>query len=514
VKRWVLIAFVALLVLLVIVAAVASRSETLRQLVVATLSDRLESQVELESFSVGAFPGVTIRGRKLVLRHRGRTDVPPLVQIESFTVECSILDLLRRPRRFKRVTLEGLVVNIPPGGLRGGLTPAKTSAPEDTSFLAAPIVVDTLLANGAVLRLIPRRDGKPPREFVVHALEMHSLGIASQMPFTAQLTNPVPTGLIQTSGTFGPWQKSDPGSTPLAGQFTFEKANLDTIDGIGGILSSSGQFTGRLERIEVSGETHTPDFHLDISAQPVSLDTKFDAVVDGTDGDTYLNAVDGTFLRTSLSAKGAVVGRRGLNGRTINLHVRITEGRIEDLLRLSVQSSTPLMIGRVALHTDFTLPPGHGDVIERLRLTGEFDVDAARFTDRGVQDKLSGMSARARGLDPDEKADNVVSDLNGRFRLASGVLHFADLAFGIPGATVQLQGSYGLRTEALAFEGELRMQATISQAAGGGVRSVFLKLVDPLFKRKGAGAVVPLRIGGTRAHPKYGVDIGRALKRK
>ena len=172
------------------------------------------------------------------------------------------------------------------------------------------------------------------------------------------------------------------------------------------------------------------------------------------------------------------------------------------------------MMGRVALHTDFTLPPGNGDVIERLRLTGEFDVGAARFTDRGVQDKLTGMSARARGLDPDEKADNVVSDLNGKFRLASGVLHFTDLAFGIPGATVQLQGSYGLRTEALAFDGELRMQATISQAAGGGLKSVFLKLVDPLFKRKGAGAVVPLRISGTRAQPKFGVDIGRVLKRK
>ena len=133
-KRWVLIAFVALVVLFVIVAAVASRSETLRQLVVATLSDRLESQVELESFSVDAFPSVTIRGQKLILRHRGRHDVPPLVQIEAFTVECGFLDLLRRPRRFKRVTLEGLVINIPPGGLRGGLTPDKTPAPEDTSF--------------------------------------------------------------------------------------------------------------------------------------------------------------------------------------------------------------------------------------------------------------------------------------------------------------------------------------------------------------------------------------------
>jgi hypothetical protein len=38
------------------------------------------------------------------------------------------------------------------------------------------------------------------------------------------------------------------------------------------------------------------------------------------------------------------------------------------------------------------------------------------------------------------------------------------------------------------------MQATISEAAGGGLKSVFLKIVDPLFRKKGAGAVLPIRV--------------------
>ena len=124
------------------------------------------------------------------------------------------------------------------------------------------------------------------------------------------------------------------------------------------------------------------------------------------------------------------------------------------------------------------------------------------------------MSLRARGRDPDEKAENVVSDLSGTFRLRDSVLSFSNLSFAMPGATVQLQGSYGLKSEALSFEGTLRMQATLSQAAGGGLKSVFLKLVDPVFRKKNAGAVVPIRVGGTRQQPTFGLDVGRVFKRK
>ena len=78
-------------------------------------------------------------------------------------------------------------------------------------------------------------------------------------------------------------------------------------------------------------------------------------------------------------------------------------GRIEDLLRLAVKGDKPLMVGRVGLHTGFKLPPGERDVMEKLMLDGAFDVASAQFTNPGVQEKLSGMSQRARGLDPAEK---------------------------------------------------------------------------------------------------------------
>jgi hypothetical protein len=261
------------------------------------------------------------------------------------------------------------------------------------------------------------------------------------------------------------------------------------------------------------GETRTPDFSLDISAGPVPLDTRFQAVVDGTDGDTYLNDVYATFLKTSLNAKGAVTGTPGVKGRTVKLHVKIDTGRIEDLMRLSVKSPEPPMVGDVALHADFTLPPGDKDVVDRLILAGEFDVEG-RFTDRGVQSKLTGMSRRASGDDGDQVGHNVMSDLSGHFRLRHGQMSLSNLQFTIPGATVRLNGTYGLKSEQLAFDGTLEMKATISQAAGGGMKSIFLKIVDPLFRKGKVGTVLPITVRGTRSDPKFGVDVGKVLRRK
>jgi hypothetical protein len=538
---WVAAAVVGTLVVLTIVAAAGSRTEPLRKLVIATLEERLDSHVELKAFSVDLFPAVTVQGTGLTIRLRTVTEpsVPPLIQIESFTVHCGIIDLLRRPRHFKHVTLAGLVVNIPPGGLKkngnpiaqagsrssssGGHSPAPAAAPDQSASGSgrteptpreSPIIVDELLADGALLRIIPRREGKAPKEFAIHGLTMRSLGIVEKMPFTATLTNPLPKGQIETSGTFGPWQKDDPGATPLEGIYSFQKADLGTIKGIGGTLSSKGAFGGELERITVKGETHVPDFHLTISNQPVALSASFETVVDGTDGDTYLNEVNAQFGQTSLSAKGAVTGTKGVKGRNVKLIVHIREGRIEDLLRLAAKGDKPLLVGRVRLQTDFELPPGDRDVIEKLQLAGTFDVDDAKFSDAGIQKKLSGMSHRARGRNPDEKAENVVSDLSGRFRLKDGSLLFSDLSFGLPGALVRLHGTYGLRSEAIALEGTLRMDATISEAAGrGGIKGFLLKAIDPIFRKKGAGAVVPLRIGGTRDKPQVGLDVGKVFKK-
>jgi hypothetical protein len=57
------------------------------------------------------------------------------------------------------------------------------------------------------------------------------------------------------------------------------------------------------------------------------------------------------------------------------------------------------------------------------------------------------------------------------------------------------------------------MEATISEAAGsGGIKGFLLKAIDPIFRKKGAGALVPIKVRGTRDKPEFGLDVGRVFR--
>jgi len=46
------------------------------------------------------------------------------------------------------------------------------------------------------------------------------------------------------------------------------------------------------------------------------------------------------------------------------------------------------------------------------------------------------------------------------------------------------------------------------------VKSLFLKMIDPLFKSKDAGTVLPIKITGTREKPLFKLDMGRVFAKK
>src|SRR5207247_838328 len=182
--------------------------------------------------------------------------------------------------------------------------------------------------------------------------------------------------------------RDDPGETALDGRFIFRHADLGVFKGISGILSARGTFGGSLGRIDIHGETDTPDFTVEVGGHPVPLHATYHAVVDGTNGDTILDPVDASLLKTSIVARGGVVDTPGKHGRTVSLDVQIDQGRIEDVLRLAVKSPTPPMTGALKLKTKFVLPPGHEDVVKKLRLDGQFAIAGARFTSFDVQSKI------------------------------------------------------------------------------------------------------------------------------
>jgi hypothetical protein len=293
----------------------------------------------------------------------------------------------------------------------------------------------------------------------------------------------------------------------VVGKYAFLNADLNTIDGLSGILSSQGAFEGPLNRIRVQGTTDTPEFQVDAGGQPVPLKTRFDAVVDGSDGDTILDNVDATFLNTSMTAKGKVIGIEGVPGRRVELSVQVPRGRVEDLLRLALDSPKPPLRGAVQFAASIVIPPQKAKVLDKLSLRGTFGLTRATFTDPTVQEKIAGLSRHGQGKKDDDEMGNVMSNLRGKFAIENGKARFSDLEFGVPGALVQLAGAYGMRSGALDFHGHLTMDATISQAAGGGVKGFFLKAVDPFFRKNGKGAVLPIKIIGTRAAPEFKLDL-------
>ena len=105
----------------------------------------------------------------------------------------------------------------------------------------------------------------------------------------------------------------------------------------------------------------------------------------------------------------------------------------------------------------------------------------------------------------------VTSDFAGRFRLDNGRLGLSTLTFDIPGAVVSLNGNYSLRRQTLDFVGDLHMDAKLSQTTTG-VKSLFLRIADPIFRRNGK-TVVPLKIAGTRNNPQFGLDMKRVFNR-
>src|SRR4029453_19283065 len=116
IARWITIAGGGVLGTLATIAAAGSRSSTLRRLVIETLSERLDSDVHLDSFSVDFFPTVAVRGEGLVVQLRGHADMPPLLKIKGFVMKGGLFGLLSRPRNLGVITAGGLEINIPPGG--------------------------------------------------------------------------------------------------------------------------------------------------------------------------------------------------------------------------------------------------------------------------------------------------------------------------------------------------------------------------------------------------------------
>jgi hypothetical protein len=510
-KKWLLAAAIVIpLLCIILVLAAHFAAPKLQEAANRRAQDYLrthfKSSLQISSVHLILFPRVQVIVQGLEMRHKDRTDIPPLIQIRKMTVDAGLLALLGRRHEISRVRLEGLQIHTPPR-VPGGPPMIHGSS---TDFREKyPFVVDEIDADDVQLVLLrkPEDAGKPPNEFAIHRLVMNGFSFAHPAAFHAILTNPKPRGEIRCDGQFGPWQADEPSETPVSANYAFNNADLGTIKGITGILSSVGHFAGPLNYLTVEGETDTPDFALRTAAHPMALHTDFKAIVDGTNGNTVLTSVIAKFLHTTLLTRGAVVDvYPGIKSRTIALDAVSTDSRIEDLLSLAVKADKPVMTGGATLKAKIVIPERDVDLIQRLQLDGQFGLAKVHFTNSGVQAKIDALSRRGQGKPEDLDLTNELSNLKGRFKMNKAAVVFSDLTFDVEGASVALSGIYNIDGGQLDFRGKLRMHAKLSQTMTGW-KSVVLKPFDQFFKGPHGGSEIPIKITGTRKNPSFGPDF-------
>jgi hypothetical protein len=532
---WVGGSILALLVTIAILIDIAAHHAEpfVRQQVVQALSERFHARVELDSFHLSL--GNTLRGEWGVwgegkgLRIWPPADVEgvhvpepnppaqPLIRLDEFHFHAPLHYQSGVPIHITQIRLKGLDIRFPPRSHMQRISEPKGATTQTPSTQwKVSVVVDAVDCTDARFALETDKPNKLPLQFLISRFRLKGVRSGAPMIFDAEVQNPTPPGAIHTTGSFGPWIVADPGSSPIGGDYTFNHADLSVFKGIAGILNSTGHYEGTLRDLTVDGQTDTPDFQISRFGHTMPLHTTFHARVDGTNGDTWLDPVDATLQTSHFTAKGQIVrvlksgedGRLHSVGHDIALTVNVDRARIEDFLRLATDSPVPILDGDIGVNAQLHIPPGHTPVNERIDIRGKFLLNQAEFSSLQVQKRIRELSLRGQGrLDQLKSAEDekIKSHVEGDFTLTGGVLTLPSVLYTVPGADIQLHGTYRAQSGVLDFTGTAKLQATVSQMVGGW-KGLLLKPADRFFKKDGAGTEIPIYIAGTREKPQFGYN--------
>jgi hypothetical protein len=490
-----------------VLVSVRSVEPRLRQWIVDSLTRSFDATVELGAVDLTWMP-LRLTANNLTVRHRGRTDIPPLIVVSSFTMDLRPTDLWWGSI-VNRARVDGLEITIPPKDAVTGKRPLPRADRGGGSKRG--LVIRQLTATNTRLAIIPREQGKNPKVWDIFELDVRDLGTGEPAGFTAALINPIPYGTIEASGYFGPWQTDAPGSSALTGQYTFA-ADLGTINGLAGRLNAKGHMRGMLEQISTNGQTDTPDFKLtELDGVSLPLHTEYDAIVDGTKGDVELKSVDITLGRSRMMVRGLVEGTTGLKGKRIVVNLTSSATDLGELMRMVSKAARPVADGVLTVDAALDLPQGTQPVLERVSLAGSVSAEQVTFSSDAVQDKIDELSRRGQGKPGDASIDDVASKMATKFVLDNGVFTYKDLSFAVKGATIHVNGTHSLKSRAVDLSGAVLLSASASRTMTG-FKSLLLKPFDPLFRKNGAGTRLAISVAGTQDQPEVKFDLGRTMR--
>jgi hypothetical protein len=268
-----------------------------------------------------------------------------------------------------------------------------------------------------------------------------------------------------------------------------------------------------LTAIEAKATSDIPDFAVG-KGKPTHVAASAQGTVNGLNGDVVLHAVDVHTGATTVHVQGNIAGAP----KATNLDLSVTNGRVEGILRPFLRDEPPVT-GAVSLRSHAYLAPSREGLtfMQRLAVDGSFDIPAERLTNRSTEQQLSAFSERAQthksvagasapgdspspspSYSPSHSANapaDVLSSIGGRARIRNGVVSAERISFEVPGAGIDLNGTFNLHTSTVHMLGNLRMEADVSHVTTG-FKSLLLKPLIPFFKKDHAGAVIPIAITG------------------
>jgi hypothetical protein len=455
------------------------------------------SQVKIDHYHRIYFPHPGFVATGVTLRRNSAPDLPPIGTLRGLVVQGEWGDLLLLRDRVRLVDVEGLDVVIPPVGSRENHEDFPPGSAAD--FSGPTTVVEKFNLHDSKLDIMRTDGGR--YSFPIRQLLIRNLRMGQAISYFVDMQNAKPTGRIVATGSFGPLLAKNLGATPVSGNYTFAPVNLGDIGGISGGMSAKGHFSGTLTAIETEAVSDTPDFAVG-RGKPTHLAASVRATVNGLNADIVLHGLDVQIDRSTVHASGSVAG----SPKTTHLAISTLNGRVEDVLRPFFHDQVPVT-GAVWLRSQAYIAPsdGRSRFLQRLQMDGVFDIPAERVTDRVKEQRLSAFSERAQGKENtfasggDATVPEVLSSLNGRAKIRNGVVSTDGLICQMPGATVNVGGTFNLYDGTVQMAGNLRMQSDISHVTTG-FKSVLLKPLSPFFKKDNAGAVIPIAITGSPKH--------------
>jgi hypothetical protein len=188
--------------------------------------------------------------------------------------------------------------------------------------------------------------------------------------------------------------------------------------------------------------------------------------------------------------------------------VSTNEGDLGHLLDI-IEEETPSVTGKINFQAAAQFSCGEGQFLQKLGLKGKASVENVRFVKPDKQQEMDAFSARVRAKSGgDSPGDPVLvsADASSDTMIQHGIAYFPNLEVHLPGARARLRGTFNLLSSKVDLTGKAALDRSISHAVTGW-KAVMLKPLAPFFRKKNAGAVVPIAVTGTADEPKIGQDL-------